>query len=74
MWDTRAVELVLQLPADLAESVEAVKENDPEFLSRVIRYGLARRAVYQDLSASPADLGLRTVAAELRPHGAQTPT
>ena len=70
MWDTRAVELVLQLPTDLAESVEAVKKNDPEFLSRVIRYGLARRAVYQDLSSSPSDLGLEPSSPELRARGA----
>ena len=68
MWDTRAVELVLQLPTDLAESVEAVKENDPEFLSRVIRYGLARRAVYQDLSSAPSEPG-KASAPELQAHG-----
>ncbi|MEN8145434.1 MAG: hypothetical protein ABFS14_10840 [Gemmatimonadota bacterium] len=66
MWDTRAVELVLQLPTELADSVEAVKEDDPDFLSRVIRYGLARRAVYQNLSSSPPEIGVQAQAAELR--------
>ncbi len=52
MWqarDTRQVELVLNLPEDLAEDVERVRKDDPEFLSKVIRYGLTRRAVYQEL-------------------------
>lgn len=52
MWqarDTREVELVLNLPEELAEDVERVRQDDPEFLSKVIRYGLTRRAVYQEL-------------------------
>ena len=49
MWETRPVELVLQLPTDLADSVEEVRRRDPEYLSRVIRYGLARRAVFEQL-------------------------
>lgn len=53
MWesrDTRSVELVLNLPRDLANDVEAVQERDPEFLHRVIRYGITRRAVYEELN------------------------
>lgn len=52
MWkarDTTQVELVLDLPEDLAEDVERVRKDDPGFLSKVIRYGLTRRAVYQEL-------------------------
>jgi len=49
MHDTRAVELVLRLPADVAESAEEVGRRDPEYLGRLIRYGLARRAVFQEL-------------------------
>jgi len=52
MPDTRAVELVLQLPADMAESVEEVTLRDPEYLGRLIRVGLARRAVFQELRRS----------------------
>lgn len=52
MTETRPVELVLQLPAELADSVEEVRRRDPEYLSRVIRYGLVRRAIYRELSRS----------------------
>jgi hypothetical protein len=52
MPDTRPVELVVQLPSDLADSVEEVRKRDPEYLSRVIRYGLVRRAVYRELRKS----------------------
>jgi hypothetical protein len=52
MPDTRPVELVLQLPSELADSVEEVRRRDPEYLSRVIRYGLVRRAIYRELSRS----------------------
>ncbi|TFG63156.1 MAG: hypothetical protein E4H28_06770 [Gemmatimonadales bacterium] len=50
MWDTRSVELSIDLPSVLADTVEEVRERDPEYLERVIRYGMARRAVYQSLS------------------------
>lgn len=50
MWDTRSVELSLDLPSALADSVEEVRKRDPEYLERVIRYGMARRAVYESLS------------------------
>jgi hypothetical protein len=49
MPDTRAVELVLQLPADVAESVEEVTLRDPEYLGRLLKVGLARRAVFHEL-------------------------
>ena len=50
MWDTRSVELSINLPVALADTVEEVRERDPEYLQRVILYGMARRAVYQSLS------------------------
>lgn len=49
MWETRPVELVLDLPHDIASTVEEVSHRDPDYLRRVIRYGMARRAVYQSL-------------------------
>jgi len=47
--------LVLRLPNEVADSVEEVRERDPEYLNRVIRYGIVRRAVYRELQNS-ADL------------------
>lgn len=49
MWETRPVALVVDLPHDIACTVEEVIHRDPEYLRRVIRYGIARRAVYQSL-------------------------
>jgi len=49
MWETRPVEFVLDLPHDIASTVEEVCHRDPDYLRRVIRYGIARRAVYQSL-------------------------
>ncbi|MCL7927317.1 MAG: hypothetical protein M8860_05840 [marine benthic group bacterium] len=54
MPDTRAVELVLELPADVAESVEEVTLRDPEYLRRLLKVGLARRAVFHELRRSLA--------------------
>lgn len=56
MWDTGPVEVVVQLPEALAEDVEEVQEKDPEFLNKVIRYGLARRAMFQELDRKRDDL------------------
>ncbi|MFQ5529264.1 MAG: hypothetical protein ACE5FP_02855 [Gemmatimonadota bacterium] len=44
------MELSIDLPVALADTVEEVRRRDPEYLQRVIRYGMARRAVYQALS------------------------
>lgn len=55
MWDTRPVEVVLHLPEGLADDVEHVQKNDPDFLRQVIRYGLARRAMFEQLSRGSRD-------------------
>ena len=52
MSDTRPVELVVRLPNELADSFEEIRERDPEYLNRVIRYGLVRRAVYRELQTA----------------------
>lgn len=49
MWETRAVQLCVRLPRDIAAQAEEVQKADPEFLSRVVLYGLTRRSIYRHL-------------------------
>ena len=49
MWETRSVQITVQLPQDIAEQAEEVQKTDPEFLSRVVLYGLTRRSIYHQL-------------------------
>lgn len=50
MWDTCAVELRVQLPRAVAVEVEEVQRRDPEVLSRILMYGLTRRAIFEQLA------------------------
>ena len=49
MWETRSVQLSVRLPRDIAAQAEEVQEIDPDFLSRVVLYGLTRRSIYRHL-------------------------
>jgi hypothetical protein len=49
MSESRSVNLVLELPCDLADEVERVQQTDPEFLEQLLTYGLVRRAVFDRL-------------------------
>jgi hypothetical protein len=49
MWETCSVQLSVRLPRDIAEQAREVQENDPEFLSRIVLYGLTRRSIYRHL-------------------------
>lgn len=49
MWETCSVQLNVRLPRDVAAQAEEVQESDPEFLSRVVLYGLTRRSIYRHL-------------------------
>ena len=49
MWNTRSVQLNVRLPNDVASEAEEVQLSDPDFLSRVIQYGLTRRSIYRRL-------------------------
>ena len=54
MPESRSVTLVLTLPHDLADEVERVQETDPEFLEKVLAYGMIRRAVFARLQGVAA--------------------
>lgn len=50
MWDTCAVELRVQLPKPVADEVEEVQRRDPEMLSRMLMYAVARRSIFDHLA------------------------
>ncbi len=49
MWETRSVQINVRLPREIAAQAEEVQRTDPEFLSRVVLYGLTRRSIYRHL-------------------------
>jgi hypothetical protein len=49
MWETCSVHLNVRLPRNIAIQAEEVQKTDPEFLSRVVMYGLTRRSIYRHL-------------------------
>lgn len=49
MWNTRSVQLSVRLPSDVASEAEEVQRSDPDFLCRIIQYGLTRRSIYRGL-------------------------
>lgn len=49
MWETKTINLQVRLPHDIATQAEEVQKEDPEFLSRVVLYGLTRRSIYHQL-------------------------
>jgi hypothetical protein len=55
MWETRSVQLSVKLPRDIAAQAEEVQRTDPDFLSRVVLYGLTRRSIYKHLRERDVD-------------------
>ena len=55
MWESCEVTLTLRLPHDIADQAEAVHAAEPEFLERVVLYGLTRRSIYHQLRDIRAD-------------------
>lgn len=50
MWETCAVELRVQVPRSVAAEIQEVQRRDPEVLSRIVLYGMTRRAIFEHLS------------------------
>lgn len=44
-----SVNVVVDLPKELAVDVQDVHRRDPEFLERAIQYALARRVIFEEL-------------------------
>ncbi|MCY3942676.1 MAG: hypothetical protein OXG18_02780 [Gemmatimonadetes bacterium] len=65
MWNTRSVHLSVRLPTEVASEAEELQRSDPDFLSRMIEYGLARRAIYRRLRATD-EVGANAAAAHPR--------
>lgn len=73
MWNTRSVQLNVRLPNDIAKEAEEVQRTDPDFLARVIQYGLTRRSIYRRLREAEArERGLMDSAGDSAPNFAQT--
>ena len=53
MWDTCAIDLRVQLPPSVALQVREVQEQEPELLSRMLMYAMARRTIFDRLMATP---------------------
>ena len=49
MWETKTISIEVRLPRDIADQAEEVQKEDPDFLSRVVLYGLTRRSIYHQL-------------------------
>lgn len=49
MPETCTVQLEVRLPKHIAELAEEVQATDPEFLSRIVLYGLTRKTIYDHL-------------------------
>ena len=49
MFDSRPVSLVVNVPCELADELERIQQTEPEFLERLLTYGMIRRAVHDQL-------------------------
>ncbi len=67
MWETRSVQLSVRLPRDIAAQAEEVQESDPDFLSRIVLYGLTRRSIYRHLRENDQDDSARAEVVPAQP-------
>jgi hypothetical protein len=55
MPDTCAIDVRVQLPASIAKQVREVETQEPELLSRMLMYAMARRAIFDRLVAGTTE-------------------
>ena len=53
--DHSIVNVIVDLPKELAADVEDVRRRDPEFLGRAIQYALARRIIFEELTTAASE-------------------
>lgn len=46
-YETKVVTISVRLPAGIADRVDELQARDPEYLGRVLLYGVTRRSIYQ---------------------------
>lgn len=63
MTEVCAVDLHVELPRTVAAEVERVQRQDPDVLSRILTYGMARRAIFDHL-AQRAAIGMQAAQRE----------
>ena len=49
MWEPCAIDLKVKLPRTVAVELEEVQRTDPELLSRMLTYAVARRRIFDRL-------------------------
>lgn len=57
MFEYKEIQITVRLPDDIAAIIPEVDQTDPEFLSRVVLYGLTRRSIYRQLRDRSREVG-----------------
>jgi hypothetical protein len=55
MPDTCAIDVRVQLPTSVALQVREVEEQEPELLSRMLMYAMARRSIFDRLARTATE-------------------
>lgn len=65
---TARTDLVLSgVPAGLAEQVQALQNEDPDLLQRILQYGVTRKIVFDTLASEWSGASERTILTSPRP-------
>ncbi|HSJ15205.1 MAG TPA: hypothetical protein VK939_12365 [Longimicrobiales bacterium] len=61
MWETCAVDLKVELPRTVAAELADVQQQDPELLNRMLMYAVARRRIFERMTANAAVVPVEVV-------------